>query len=315
MSLGDHLEELRARLVLAILGLLIGTGISLCFGRYIIHLIEKPYLDLFKSDTVKKQIDGKEKEIIQSVLVSVRDKLINDPNILKIEPEIEEYIYRFSKEAIIAIIDEPNINIVGPPQDKIIVAPRLQTLAPADGFISYIKIALIAGLILSSPWVFYQLWMFVAAGLYQHERKYIQTAVPFSAGLFIIGAIFFLRVIAPLTLEFLVGFNQKWLGAISNFTFAYYISFVTTLMLVFGIAFQTPIAIFLLTKTGLASIQTLCKYRKFVILIIFIIAAMATPPDPVSQVSLAIPLYALFELGILLSWLAERRKKSSNAIK
>ena len=116
-------------------------------------------------------------------------------------------------------------------------------------------------------------------------------------------------VVAPLTLDFLVGFNERILGVNSTFTFALYISFVTMLMLVFGFAFQTPVAIFFLNKTGLVSVDMLCRSRKFVVIGIFVIAAMATPPDPVSQVTLAVPLYALFELGILLSWLSERKKK------
>jgi len=116
--------------------------------------------------------------------------------------------------------------------------------------------------------------------------------------------------VAPLTLGFLVKFNQRVLGVNSNFTFANYISFITMLMLVFGIAFQTPIAIFFLNRTGLVSIEGLRRSRKFVLLGIFVIAAMATPPDPISQVTLAFPLYALFELGILLSWFAGRKKRS-----
>ncbi len=206
---------------------------------------------------------------------------------------------------IIAFIERPYIGVMG-------VDARLQTLAPADGIISYIKIALISGLILSSPWVFYQLWMFVAAGLYPHEKRYVHLAAPFSTSLFVIGALFFVLVVAPLTLKFLVGFNKNILGVSSNFTFANYISFITMLMLVFGIAFQTPIAIFFLYKTGLVSIEALRRSRKFVILGIVIIAAMATPPDVVSQVTLAIPLYGLFEVGILLSWFAERRKRAQS---
>jgi sec-independent protein translocase protein TatC len=134
--------------------------------------------------------------------------------------------------------------------------------------------------------------------------------VPFSAALFVAGALFFLFVVARLTLAFLVKFNEGLLGARSNFTFSDYISFVTMLMLVFGVAFQTPIAIFFLNRTGLVSIEALRKSRKFVILIIFIIAAMATPPDVISQITLAIPLYFLFELGIFLSVFSERRRKS-----
>lgn len=237
MSLGDHLEELRGRLIKALLGLAIGAVIGLVFCGKIIAFVQGPYIAVMGEDAV------------------------------------------------------------------------LQVLGPADGIISYIKIALISGLILTCPWVFYQIWMFVAAGLYSHEKRYVHIATPFSAVLFVIGALFFLMVVAPLTLGFLVRFNERVLGVKSNFTFTNYISFVTMLMLVFGVAFQTPVAIFFLNKTGLVSVNALCRSRKFVIIGIFVLAAMATPPDVVSQVTLAIPLYALFELGILLSWLSERKKK------
>jgi sec-independent protein translocase protein TatC len=243
MSLGDHLEELRMRLIRALVGLVVASAICLIFCSKIIIFIEKPYLDVMGEQA------------------------------------------------------------------------RLQTLAPADGIISYIKIALISGLIFSSPWVFYQIWMFIAAGLYPHEKRYVYHATPFSAALFVTGALFFALIVAPKTLEFLVLFNQRVLGVSSNFTFTNYISFITMLMLIFGVAFQTPIAIYFLNRTGLVSIQTFRRSRKFVLLGIFIVAAMATPPDVISQVTLAIPIYALFELGILLSWLAERRKKSQDKSK
>ncbi len=240
MSLGDHLEELRMRLIRALVGLGLGAVICLFVCSKIITFIEGPYIGVMGAEA------------------------------------------------------------------------RLQILAPAEGFISYIKIALVSGLILSSPWVFYHIWMFVAAGLYPNEKRYVHMAAPFSAALFVIGALFFIIVVAPLTLGFLVKFNERVLGVSSNFTFANYISFVTMLMLVFGVAFQTPIAIFFLNRTGLVSIEGLRRSRKFVLLGIFVIAAMATPPDPISQVTLAFPLYALFELGILLSWFASRRRESQD---
>jgi len=241
MSLGDHLEELRLRLLLALAGLAVGAIVCLFFGSKIIAFIERPYIGVMGEDA------------------------------------------------------------------------RLQTLAPADGFVSYVKIALISGLIISSPWVFYHLWMFVAAGLYPSEKRYVRMAAPFSASLFVAGALFFIFVVAPITLGFLVSFNKRILGVNSNFTFQHYISFITTLMLVFGIAFQTPVAIFFLNKTGLVSLKALRRSRKYVLLGVFVVAAMATPPDVVSQVTLAVPLYALFELGILLSCLARRRRKSPGA--
>jgi sec-independent protein translocase protein TatC len=194
------------------------------------------------------------------------------------------------------------------PHDKVIPDMPLVVLAPADAFIVYMRISLIAGLIISSPWVFYQLWMFVAAGLYPREKRYVYKAVPFSAILFIIGALFFLGIVAPISLRFFLRFGD-FIKVEPNWTLQKYVSFITVLMLVFGIAFQTPIAIFFLNRTGLISIQALRKSRKYVLLAIFIIAAVVTPPDVISQITLAIPLYALFELGIVLSYFTRAKKK------
>ena len=237
MSLGDHLEELRTRLFLALGGMLVAVIFCLIpfFFRYIQDFIYYP---------------------------------------------------------------------LGKVPDKV----SLIALAPADPFVVYMKIGLISGLIISSPWVFYQLWMFVAAGLYVKEKRYVRMAVPFSAALFVAGALFFLRVVAPISLRFFLRFG-KFVGVEASWTLQKYISFVTMLMLVFGLGFQTPIAIFFLNRTGLVSIRALKRSRKYVLLGVFIVAAMATPPDVISQITLAIPLYALFELGILLSHLAKRRKK------
>ena len=240
MSLGDHLEELRLRLILALAGIAICAVICLFFGAKIIAFIEKPYTDIMGTEA------------------------------------------------------------------------RLQTLAPADGFVSYMKISLVAGLLLSSPWVFYQLWMFISAGLYSNERRYVRLAAPFSAGLFVAGALFFIFIVAPITLGFLIKFNERVLGVSSNFTFRNYVSFVTVLMLVFGLAFQTPVAIFFLNRTGMVSIQALRNSRKYAFLAVFVVAAVATPPDVISQITLALPLYLLFELGILISYFANRKKSPRN---
>lgn len=240
MSLGDHLEELRMRIFLALGGVLLAVIVCLVpyFFRY-----------------------------------------------------IKSFIYY--------------------PHDKVMPDERLVVLAPADPFVVYMKIALIAGLIISSPWVFYQLWMFVAAGLYPHERRYVYRAVPFSAVLFVTGALFFLYVIAPISLRFFLRFG-KFIDVAPNWTLQKYVSFITLLMLVFGIGFQTPVAVFVLNRTGLVSIKALHQSRKYVLLAIFVVAAVATPPDVISQVTLALPLYLLFELGIVLSYFAGRKKSSQN---
>jgi sec-independent protein translocase protein TatC len=238
MSLGDHLEELRTRLFLALGGMLVVVVICLIpfFFKYIRTLIYYPH-------------------------------------------------------------------------DKVMPELSLIVLAPADPFIVYMKISLIAGLILSSPWVFYQLWMFVAAGLYTREKQYVHLAVPFSAALFVTGALFFLFLVAPISLRFFLKFG-KFIDVTPSWTLQKYVSFITMLMLVFGVGFQTPVAIFFLNRTGLVSIQALRRSRKYVLLLIVILAAIATPPDVVSQITLAVPLYLLFELGILLSYVANRKKTS-----
>jgi len=240
MSLGDHLEELRARLIRAILGFVVALTVCLFFGNFIIKFIEMPFVNAMS----------------------------------KMGQEV-----------------------------------RLQSIAPADGIISYMEIAMIAAVVIASPWIFYQLWMFISAGLYPHEKRYVHLAVPFSTILFVTGALFFVFIIAPVTLRFLVLFNKNVLGVTSNFTFKNYVSFVATMMLVFGLAFQTPIAIFFLNKIGLVSIEALCKSRKYVVLGTIVVAAAVIPgSDPFSLFALVIPIYLLFELGILLSRFTDRKK-------
>jgi len=129
--------------------------------------------------------------------------------------------------------------------------------------------------------------------------------------LFVAGALFFIFVVAPISLLFFLKFGE-YINVEDNWTFQKYVSFVTMLMLVFGVGFQTPIAIFILNRTGLVSIRSLRRSRKYVLLAIVIVAAMATPPDVFSQITLAVPLYLLFELGILLSCFTGRKKASQD---
>lgn len=311
MSLGDHLEELRARLILAILGLTLGAVVALVVGKHIVRFIEKPYVSAMQKRMAKtdpKVVEPNEPHelaFVKLFFAKMATALETDPNAPDIDPSRVEF---FQKVAADTVKDWTG-QLPGAEPDKKGALPRyarLQTLAPAEAFTAYMKISFIAGLILTCPWVFYQLWMFVGAGLYEHERNYVRTAVPFSAALFIAGAMFFLFVIAPLSLNFFLFFGDA-LGVASNWTLQRYVSFVTLLMLVFGIGFQTPIAIFILVRTGLVSLEALRGVRKFVILGCVIVAAVATPPDVISQVALAVPLYALYELGMLLAHFAGKR--------
>ena len=312
MSLGDHLEELRFRLIRALLGLGVGLIIGLVLGRAIISFMQGPYNDatakLLFSVEPEFQSDLDSGDISEALQQEFKDSGVS------LSPDVT-----ISKELVIwkgkrwLITDKEDRYWVKKEEDKLNIYKLipLQIIAVAAGFVSFVKIGLVTGLIFSSPWVFYQLWMFVAAGLYPREKRYVYLAAPFSAALFIAGALFFIVVVAPITLGFLVKFNERMLDVRSQFTFQHYISFVSHLMLVFGVAFQTPIAIFFLNRTGLVSVQALRRSRKYVLLAIFIVAALATPPDVISQITLAIPLYVLFELGILLCYFAELKKRKS----
>lgn len=180
--------------------------------------------------------------------------------------------------------------------------PSLQTITPTDGFTTYVRICLMTGITIAAPWIFYQLWQFVAVGLYPNEKKYLFRAAPASTVLFIAGVVFFVMVVAPFSLRFFIMFNSNVLGIISVFTFQSYISYILSLMLVFGFSFQLPVATYFLVNVGLVSIRALHKSRKYVLVSVFILATIITPPDVVSQVTLAVPLYLLFELGILCSY-------------
>ena len=313
MSLGDHLEELRARLILAVLGLLMGTVVSLIFGTKILKFIEIPYNAAVRSRLQNTQTPQVEKEVLGFAEVFFRTltaRLQSDPNAagtLKLDPNQVGVLQDVSTQAIRTWAKETH----GGLGDNLLPFEwQLKSMAPAEAFIAYMKVSLISGLILTAPWVFYQIWAFIAAGLYPMERRYVYRAVPFSTALFIIGALFFLFVIARVTLAFFLSFGDV-VSVASTWTLQKYISFVTILMLVFGVAFQTPIAVFVLVRTGLVPIQTLRNYRKYVILGLAFVSAVATPsPDPFSMLALLIPLYALYELGIVLSVFAEKKAKA-----
>ena len=231
MTLGEHLEEFRKRLIYSLLGLAVTMTLTTIWGQWILAQLELPYKTVMQENHMDT---------------------------------------------------------------------RLTVLSSTAGFAIYFKVTLIAGALLASPWIFYQLWMFVSAGLYPKERRYVTYAVPFSVTLFVGGAMFFLYIAAPPMLRFLIGFSQ-WLDLNPMITLDDQIGFMTKSMFLFGLAFQTPLVILILAKIGLINSRMLSKYRRHVIVIILILAGVLTAsPSPLDQVVLAMPLYLLYELGALL---------------
>lgn len=224
MPFTDHLEELRTRLIRALLGLAVGFAICLPFQRQIFHLLMRPLL--------------------------------------------------------VALGNEPMI-----------------ALGVADLFWTYLKVALLGGLFLASPWVFYQLWAFLAPGLHSHEKK---LAVPFIVSttfFFVAGAAFGYFMLMPVAFAYLLSFSDEYVRATldvqRNFGFA------LQLLIVFGLVFELPVILTLLAKLGIVDAAKLRRFRRYWVVVAFVIGAIATPtPDAVTQTFASLPLIVLYEVGI-----------------
>ncbi len=193
------------------------------------------------------------------------------------------------------------------PMQDINAQISMQVLKVQTIFVIKLEIALILGIILSLPVILYQLWAFIAPGLLPKEKKYIWPIIFFAMLSFLIGASFAYFIIIPYALEFFLGLAPSTVS--NNIAIDFYMGFILRLILVFGIVFELPILSVVLAKLGLISPQFLRKYRRHAIVTIFIIGAILTPPDPTTQVFLAIPLVILYEVTI---WMAAVFGKKRN---
>lgn len=172
-----------------------------------------------------------------------------------------------------------------------------------------LKLAAISAMLISLPNSVYQLWQFIAPGLYRHERKLLISLIVSSFGLFISGILFCYWLVLPTFLHFVIAFKAPQITMLTDMD--KYLSFVLNLFSIFGIAFETPIVVFLLLKFNILSIEQACNNRKYVLVSCFILAAIVTPPDVLSQTLLAIPLYLLYELGLAAGKIALRPPAST----
>jgi len=174
-----------------------------------------------------------------------------------------------------------------------------------------IKVTLMTAFLLAMPWVFYQAWAFVAPGLYQHEKRLGVPLVIASVILFLLGMAFAYFLVFPVVFGFIVGVAPEGVAVMTDI--GKYLDFVMTLFMAFGITFEVPVAVVLLVKMGMVSIAKLREIRPYVIVGAFVIGAIFTPPDIISQFMLAIPLWILYELGIIVAALITKPKPESEA--
>jgi sec-independent protein translocase protein TatC len=185
---------------------------------------------------------------------------------------------------------------------------KLHVTEVTGSFYAYLKVSLVAGIAAASPIVFYQLWSFVAPGLYRHEKARVLPLVLASTVLFLIGASFCYLVVLPFSLKFLIGFSGDLLSPI--ITVGSYLTFSGMLMLSFGLGFEMPVVAYFLGRIGLISSRFLAKGRRYAIVLILIVAAVLTPtPDVATQLLLAGPLYLLYEVSIILVKVTGKKRR------
>lgn len=206
----------------------------------------------------------------------------------------------------IFITDLMEYILIGPAKS---VNMQLQNLRPFGQPFLYFKVVIISGIILAFPFILYQIWRFIAPGLYDNERKWARKITFFTSFCFFSGVVFSYFIMIPSMLKFAVSFQTEGIANIIDVN--EYFGFITMILLAAGILFEMPMASYILAKVGILTAKTMRKYRRHSIIVILILAAIMTPtPDPVSQFIFAAPLFVLYEISIIIAKLAQKKETS-----
>ncbi|MBI3861779.1 MAG: twin-arginine translocase subunit TatC [Planctomycetia bacterium] len=328
MTFGEHLEVLRVHLWRAIVGLVIGTIAAFFFSNHIIVAVQVPVIEALDRHFAKSGAEDADKGKWESM----KEWFQATFNKSEADVEAEEkqaakknadprMTVEFDARDVASKLHEVDPKTYPPPPEKaepaiikisfaqtplgdLLDEMRKESLHPrTDGvdeaFMIYLKVSLVVGIVISSPWIFYQIWLFVGAGLYSHERKYVYTYLPLSVILFLGGAAFCFFGVIPFVLKFLFEFNE-WLHIRPEIKISTWITFALMVSLMFGISFQLPLVMLFLERISLVSSKLYREKRRHAILVIAFLSMVLTPSDPVSMMMMMIPLCILYELGIIL---------------
>ena len=312
MSLGDHIEELRTGLIRALVGFVAAMGVGLFLGQPILAFIQAPVqgeLDRFyeeRNQDEQRRIETEEAKAKEAAAAQ---------GVPYLAPEKTYEVILDLKDGNgprPATIGLP----IGPMQHDLRAGPgpfgrppSLVSLTVTEPFMTYFKVSMYCGAILASPWIFYQLWMFVAAGLYPQEKKHVYLYLPLSLGLFLGGVALCEFVALPLGVHYLLSFNA-WLAVEPELRLSDWLSFAVMMPLAFGAAFQTPLVMLFLERAGIVDVEVYTKNRRMAVFVLAVVAALlAAAPDALNMLMLALPLWGLYEFGILLCRFAPRAKQ------
>ncbi len=341
MSFGEHLDDLRKHLMWALKGFLVCLVISFFFGWYVLDFIKKPVekalADYHLTDW--KQNPEREHPVVRQILEAI-DREDADPALeaFKAPKPIPVTIPageldRALRQLYPALFQSGPLKDAAPPSDQTpdvgltmrirpseflrhfqaplsLVAKRatLTTLSPQESFMVYFKVSILCGFVLGSPWIFFQVWAFVAAGLYPHERRYVYYSLAPSILLFLSGVVLCQFAIIPVALKALLGFNL-WLNLEPDLRLNEWLGFAILMPVVTGLCFQTPLAMFVLGKIGMFTAADFAAKRKIAFFVMLILAAFAPAVDIVSLFLLWAPMVALYELGIFLVRYSEKKSR------
>jgi sec-independent protein translocase protein TatC len=309
MSFGEHIEDLRRHLILALLGLVVGVLITFIppasLGARVLRMIQEPAqaaLNTFYKDQALRRAKAAEakRELTEPFHVQVEAAELAKA-VQRLFPTLQPDPAALAAKAVVPLEltfrrSEQILNIATNVENR----QALVSLAPMETFSMFFLVCLVTGLVISSPWVFYQIWQFIAAGLYRHERYYVKKFLPFSLGLFLAGVFLCFFAVLPVTLDFLLQFNV-WLGIEPTLRITEWVGFATVLPLIFGICFQTPLVMLIIERLGIVTAGDFRAKRKYAIMIMVVAAAIITPTqDPFSLSLLAVPMILLYELGLVL---------------
>ncbi len=277
MGLLDHLDELRGRILIALVGVVVIAVVAYVFKEWILAFLTAPIATFYQLNV---------------------DQV----------PALRDNFIEFLKQSGNFTSNELDTW-------KIVMERMLRQLTsltflhPTEAFISYIKLSLYTGFLVGAPLVLLQLWRFILPALYENERRYFFGAFTVGSALFYLGVIFAFQLVFPLVIGFLINLGSDTLYA--SLSIGNYISFSMMFLLVFGLVFELPVLIFLAVRTGLTTVEFLRQKRRYLYVFAFIGAALITPPDVVSQLAIGVPIIVLFEASLILSTFAERRREKA----